>query len=98
MHKPDNHLRGFDVDAAARRAVLDAGFEPDLDAAAKAQLDKISGPSPAVPGLKDLRDKPWSSIDNKESRDLDQIEYAERLADGNVRLVVGIADVDVLVP
>src|SRR5262249_14836944 len=57
-----------------------------------------TGPAPATPGLKDLRDKPWSSIDNKESRDLDQIEYAERLTDGSVRLVVGIADVDVRVP
>lgn len=98
MHKPDSHHGGFDVDAAARHVVVDAGFEPDLDPAAKAQLDKISGPAAAVSGIKDLRDKPWSSIDNKESRDLDQIEYAERLPDGNVKIVVGIADVDVLVP
>jgi exoribonuclease-2 len=98
MHKPDSHHGGFDVDAAARRAVLDAGFEPDLDPAATAQLDKISGPAAAVAGIKDLRDKPWSSIDNKESRDLDQIEYVEQLPNGDIRLVVGIADVDVLVP
>jgi exoribonuclease-2 len=97
MHKPDHH-RGFDVTAAARRVVVDAGFEPDLDAGARAQLEKISGPADMVPGIKDLRDRPWSSIDNKESRDLDQIEYAERLPNGNVRLVVGIADVDILVP
>jgi exoribonuclease-2 len=98
MSKSDSHHGGFDVRAAARRAVLEAGFEPDLDGAAKAQLDTIVGPAPIAAGIKDLRDKPWSSIDNKESRDLDQIEYAEKLPDGNVRLVVGIADVDVLVP
>jgi len=98
MHKPDSHHGGFDVDAAARHVVVDAGFEPELDSAAQAQLDKISGPAPAVSGIRDLREKPWSSIDNKESRDLDQIEYAERLQNGNVRIVVGIADVDALVP
>ena len=98
MSKFDSHHGGFDVRGAARRAVLEAGFEPDLDAAAKAQLETIAGPAPIAAGVKDLRDKPWSSIDNKESRDLDQIEYAEKLPNGNVRLVVGIADVDVLVP
>ena len=98
MSKPYSHHSGFDLKGAARRAVLDAGFEPELDSAAKAQLDKISGPAPVVPDIKDLRDKPWSSIDNKESRDLDQIEYAEKLPNGDVRLVVGIADVDALVP
>jgi VacB/RNase II family 3'-5' exoribonuclease len=98
MSKSDAHHGGFDVRAAARHVVLEAGFEPELDSAAKAQLDTIPGPAPAVAGIKDLRDKPWSSIDNKESRDLDQIEYAEKLPDGSVRLVVGIADVDVLVP
>ena len=98
MSKPYSHHSGFDLKGAARRAVLDAGFEPELDSAAKAQLDKISGPAPVVPAIKDPRDKPWSSIDNQESRDLDQIEYAEKLPNGNVRLVVGIADVDALVP
>ena len=88
----------FDLNGAARRAVVEAGFEVDLDADAKAQAARISGPAPIDPQVKDLRDRPWSSIDNKESRDLDQIELAERLPDGSIRLVVGIADVDVLVP
>ncbi len=47
--------------------------------------------------IKDLRSLLWSSIDNPESRDLDQIEYAERLPDGNTRLLIGIADVDFFV-
>jgi exoribonuclease-2 len=48
--------------------------------------------------IKDMREVLWSSIDNNESRDLDQVEYVERLPDGRLRLLVGIADVDMFVP
>src|SRR5687767_14347399 len=40
----------------------------------------------------------WSSVDNRESTDLDQVEVAERLADDVIRVKVGIADVDAFVP
>jgi len=87
----------FDVAAAARRVVMEAGFEPDIDAAAKEQLDRISAPAPIAPEVKDLRDLPWSSIDNTESRDLDQLEVAEELSTGAIRILVAVADVDALV-
>ncbi|HEX8633535.1 MAG TPA: RNB domain-containing ribonuclease [Pyrinomonadaceae bacterium] len=45
-----------------------------------------------------MRDALWSSIDNPESRDLDQVEYVERLPEGRLRLLIGIADVDSFVP
>jgi len=51
-------------------------------------------PLPVVAGLADLRSLLWSSIDNDTSKDLDQIEWAEQLADGRIRVLVGVADVD----
>ena len=47
--------------------------------------------------FKDLRSLLWSSIDNDTSKDLDQIEWAEQLPDGRIRVLVGVADVDVRV-
>jgi exoribonuclease-2 len=87
----------FNMAAAVRRVVMAAGFEPDLDDAAKTQLDSLTAPAAMPSGVKDLRNLPWSSIDNTESRDLDQVEVAEALPNGQIRLIVGIADVDALV-
>lgn len=46
----------------------------------------------------DLRNLLWSSIDNEDSRDLDQIEVAEELENDEIRVRVGIADVDAFAP
>ncbi len=97
---------GFDLRAAARAAALDAGFVPDLDDASRAELAVIEAGRPNPGGaaplsglpVQDLRALPWSSIDDTSSRDLDQVEVAESLPDGTVRVRVGIADVDGLVP
>jgi ribonuclease R len=85
------------LDSVARQALHDNGFVTDADGAMQRELAALR---PAVPtsDVRDLRALLWSSIDNTTSRDLDQIEYAESLADGGIRLRIGIADVDVLVP
>ncbi len=83
--------------AAVRRVLLAAQFEPELSPAATQQLDRIAAPAPMDSATRDLRTLPWSSIDNDESRDLDQVEVAERTSDGSIRLIVGIADVDALI-
>ena len=44
-----------------------------------------------------LRTLPWISIDNDDSRDLDQLTVAELLPDNNVKILVAVADVDNLV-
>lgn len=89
----------FDLADAARREMLQDGFEPDFPPGVKEQLAALQSQPPPQPGppLKDLRNLLWSSIDNDTSRDLDQVEYAERTGAG-IRVLVGIADVDSDVP
>ncbi len=85
----------FDIHAAARRAMITNGFQPDIPAAVTAEVSKAAEPTAAVAGIaQDLRALPWSSIDNDSSRDLDQLEVAEKLPNGDVRVRVAIADVD----
>jgi ribonuclease R len=86
-----------DLESVARQALLSNGFSVDIDAAMRAQLAALK-PATATPDVRDLRALLWSSIDNTTSLDLDQIEYAELTTDNNIRLRIGIADVDVLVP
>lgn len=89
-----------DLQAAAREIMLQNGFEPEFPREAQQQLAQIQQhPPTAVPStdIRDLRSLLWSSIDNDTSRDLDQIEVAERLADGTTKVMIGIADVDAFV-
>jgi exoribonuclease-2 len=86
---------GFDLAASARSEMLHEGFHPDSPPGTEEQLAALrSRPVPVVAGdIEDLRSLLWSSIDNDTSRDLDQIEYAERVA-GGIQVLIGIADVD----
>jgi exoribonuclease R len=64
---------------------------------AQQELAAIGEPAGETHGLRDLRDRLWASIDNDDSRDLDQLTVAESLTGGSVRILVAIADVDALV-
>jgi exoribonuclease-2 len=91
-----NHAVRFNLAAAAHAAMIEHGFEPDFPAETGAQLAGIQA-QPALSagdGLADLRGLLWSSIDNDTSKDLDQIEWAEQLPDGRIRVLIGVADVD----
>jgi len=70
------------------------GLAPDLSAAAVAQANAATPASESGPEIRDLRSLLWSSIDNDDSLDLDQIEVAETMGGGRCKLRVGIADVD----
>jgi exoribonuclease-2 len=87
--------------AIAHQAMLGAGFVPDTPPSVLDELQSLptkSQPVASDPSARDLRSLLWSSIDDRKSRDLDQVEYAEELTNGDIRVMVGIADVDGLVP
>jgi VacB/RNase II family 3'-5' exoribonuclease len=90
-----------DLQATAKDVMRQHGFEPDFPPAVQQQLADLQVHPPAIAAggnVRDLRDRLWSSIDNDTSRDLDQIEVAERLSNGDVKVLVGVADVDAFVP
>jgi exoribonuclease-2 len=91
-----SHPFHFNLVAAAHAAMIEHGFQPDYPAGTDKELAAIQAHPelPAAPGAQDLRSLLWSSIDNDTSKDLDQIEWAEQLPDGRIRVLIGVADVD----
>jgi exoribonuclease-2 len=73
------------------------GLEPDFPEAALKELSGIHAAALPDAGVRDLRDRLWASIDNDDSRDLDQLTVAEALGGGRTRILVAVADVDALV-
>jgi len=83
----------------ARRAMLEHGLEPDFTPAAMAEAQAIPGPAPPNgDGVRDLRSLLWCSIDNDDSRDLDQLTVANAAnGDGLPRILVAVAYVGAVV-
>lgn len=109
MNLNNRHNRALLQDIA-HRAMLERGLLPDFSALVIAELDKIQAPTfkKGAPGstggqrppenqIRDLRDLRWVSIDNDDSRDLDQLTVAEAMPADQVKILVAIADVDVIV-
>jgi exoribonuclease-2 len=84
----------FDLAAAAFTEMVRQGFHPDFPPGIEEQVARIRSAPPPAPGsnTRDQRSLLWSSIDNDTSRDLDQVEFAERVDDG-IRVRIGVADV-----
>ncbi|HXU46250.1 MAG TPA: RNB domain-containing ribonuclease [Thermoanaerobaculia bacterium] len=82
----------------AHRVMIERGLEPDFSPAAVAQVARLAGPASADgKEVRDLRSLLWCSIDNDDSRDLDQLTVGAALAGDGIRIQVAIADVDALV-
>jgi len=97
MTQRGRHNRS-DLAEIARRAMQEKGLNPDFPAAALMQLDGIHDPAREKdPAIRDLRDLQWASIDNDDSRDLDQLSVAEERPGGAVKVLIAIADVDAVV-
>ena len=87
-----------DLAALAHRVMRERGFAPDFEPAVLAEVDALDPHAGGRDGgARDLTGLRWFSIDNDDSRDLDQLSAAERLPGGAVRLLVAIADVDAFV-
>jgi ribonuclease R len=85
------------LEEIARRAMVEKGLWPEFSAEVMAEVERIPAPAQVDDNIRDQRELLWSSIDNDDSLDLDQLTAAEALPGDRIKLFVGIADVDALV-
>jgi VacB/RNase II family 3'-5' exoribonuclease len=98
--KNQSRMDSLDLSAMAHQAMIESGFVPDMPHSVLEELQSLESKPPTAAedsSTRDLRSLLWSSIDDRKSRDLDQVEYAERLPNGDICVRVGIANVDALV-
>lgn len=82
----------------ARRVMVERGLLPDFSAEALTELGRVQPLATTSDGqVRDLRHFPWASIDNDDSRDLDQLTVAEAMPGDKVKILVAVADVDSVV-
>jgi VacB/RNase II family 3'-5' exoribonuclease len=93
--KPSNQIA---LVAIARREMIARGLLPDFSDAVAKETDAINGSAVSHDAsVRDMRDWLWASIDNDDSRDLDQLSVAAPRTDGTVKIFVAVADVDAIV-
>jgi exoribonuclease-2 len=92
--------RTVDLKAISFFAMQKYGFKPEFPRNVIREVDTLQPDMAKAIGkdVKDLRSLLWSSIDNFDSQDLDQMEYCERGPDGEISVRIAIADVDHYVP
>ncbi len=94
MNKNDQNHRAI-LQSIAHRAMLERGLLPDFSTEALAELGRLQVPPPTNgEQVRDMRSLLWASIDNDDSRDLDQLTVAEAVPGDNIQILVAIADVD----
>lgn len=97
MHSNNTKFRSR-LRRIARQALIERGLLPDFSPQVLSELEVITGPAePGDPPVRDLRNLAWCSIDNDDSRDLDQLTVSEPMADGSIKILVAVADVDAVV-
>jgi VacB/RNase II family 3'-5' exoribonuclease len=98
MQTPSVRNQRSDLQRIAHRVMQERGLEPDFSPAAMTELAAIKVAAvKATASTRDLRKLLWCSIDNDDSRDLDQLSVAEALPGGSVKLLVAVAEVAALV-
>lgn len=97
MNAPDKQPRAI-LQGIARRVMLENGLLPDFSAEELVELGKIQAPAATIDEpTRDLRELLWASIDNDDSRDLDQLSVAQAMPGDRIKILVAVADVDSLV-
>lgn len=98
-----------DLKVIADRVMAKEGMLPEMTPEVIKMAQAIKGaPEPDHPCVEDLRHLAMVSVDNgdlnpvtgkleNQSKDIDQCEYAERMPNGNILMMVAIADVDAAV-
>lgn len=97
LFEPMNHRQADLLADLAKQAMIERGLEPEFSKEVMQQVAAAKEPHDEGADVRDMRKLAWCSIDNDDSRDLDQLTYAESAGDGNVRVYVAVADVDALV-
>lgn len=85
-----------DLDELAVQAMRDRGMVPDFPRDVMQEVSSIGGPAARPDGVEDLTGTPFFSIDNDDSRDLDQLTWAEQHGE-SIIIRIAVADVDALV-
>jgi exoribonuclease II len=94
----DSGQHRHDLMAIARRVMIERDLLPDFSSAVMAEVARSqAATADGAPGARDLRGLLWCSIDNEDSRDLDQLTVADPMGGGTVRILVAVADVDAAV-
>jgi VacB/RNase II family 3'-5' exoribonuclease len=98
--EPHPHKPPVDLNAIALDTMESYGFYPRFPPQVFDEVNSLD-PEKVLDRQQDARDLRallWSSIDNWDSQDLDQIEYCEAGPDDEINVKVAIADVDLYVP
>jgi exoribonuclease-2 len=97
MNQPTTSSRNR-LRSIARRAMTARGLLPDFSPAVLAETAALTEvPADPAPSVRDLRGLLWVSIDNDDSRDLDQLSVAQPMSGGVVKILVAVADVDAVI-
>jgi exoribonuclease-2 len=98
MTNSDDRQHRSILQRIARRVMMERGLLPDFSAQALTELNGIHEAATSIEtSTRDLKNLAWCSIDNDDSRDLDQLTVAEAMPEGVVKILVAIADVDAVV-
>src|SRR4030067_284664 len=96
--KPSRSPRSDQLKLIAKRAMVQRGLLPDFTPAVLAETDAlVTAAAETDPSIRDLVGLLWCSIDNDDTRDLDQLTAGESRPGGLATILVAVADVDAMV-